>query len=237
MTRNGKIARLPRKLREQINRKIDDGVAGIEIVRWLNSLPEVKALLARLFDGRPIRPQNLSEWKAGGFRDWQIRLEALDAVRDLSEEAEALQQAAGKPLTETLAHWTAARYAVAAGKLAAEGVEGQEQWKRLRGFCHDVVALRRSEQNAQKLIVRQWRLKMAQEIHHATLDDATDVALDQFADLLRKFPNLRGAFNTFRNLVLERVRQEKLAEEARAEASPQAAQNPNTTRVPVDAAA
>ena len=59
MTRNGKIARLPRSIREQVNRKLDDGITGVEIVEWLNTLPEAQALMAAEFDGRPIREQRL----------------------------------------------------------------------------------------------------------------------------------------------------------------------------------
>ncbi len=72
MARLGKIARLSREIREEINRRILDGKFGIEIIAWLNSLPKVQAVLKRHFDGRQINPQNLSEWRKRGYRDWEI---------------------------------------------------------------------------------------------------------------------------------------------------------------------
>src|ERR1035441_634149 len=70
MTRIGKIARLPRELREQLNCRLHDGEPGTQLVVWLNSLPEAQAVLAREFGGRAVSEQNLSEWKQGGYRDW-----------------------------------------------------------------------------------------------------------------------------------------------------------------------
>ena len=39
-TRNGKIARLPLEIREQLNRRLDDGEQGQPDLDWLNALPE-----------------------------------------------------------------------------------------------------------------------------------------------------------------------------------------------------
>jgi hypothetical protein len=36
MPRNGKIARLPRKLREEVNLKLDNNIQSDEILAWLN---------------------------------------------------------------------------------------------------------------------------------------------------------------------------------------------------------
>ena len=49
MTRVGKIARLPRALREQLNHRLQDGELGRRLVDWLNASPEVKAVLAAEF--------------------------------------------------------------------------------------------------------------------------------------------------------------------------------------------
>jgi hypothetical protein len=71
MTRKGKIARLPRNIRETLNSRLEDGEVGSDLVLWLNTLPEVRSILASQFEGSPITPQNLSQWKQGGFLDWQ----------------------------------------------------------------------------------------------------------------------------------------------------------------------
>src|SRR5712692_3098289 len=40
MTHKGKIARLPLAIREQLNRRLQDGEIGKELVVWLNAAPE-----------------------------------------------------------------------------------------------------------------------------------------------------------------------------------------------------
>ena len=87
MTRNGKIARLPKAIRDQLNRRLEDGQPGVRVVEWLNTLPEVHTVLTEQFDGRAINEVNLSEWKAGGFLDWQARQEMLAHTQELVEEA------------------------------------------------------------------------------------------------------------------------------------------------------
>jgi hypothetical protein len=43
MTRNGKIARAARPIREQINRRLQNGDTGKDIAESLNAIPEVGA--------------------------------------------------------------------------------------------------------------------------------------------------------------------------------------------------
>jgi hypothetical protein len=38
----GKIGRLPKALREEVNRRLDDNEKGRSIIVWLNSLPQVR---------------------------------------------------------------------------------------------------------------------------------------------------------------------------------------------------
>jgi hypothetical protein len=83
MTRRGKIARLPKNIRDQVNQRLDDGEQGARLVAWLNSLPEAQAILARDFDGKAIREQNLSEWRKGGYREWQATSQLLEMAQRL----------------------------------------------------------------------------------------------------------------------------------------------------------
>jgi len=81
ITRTGKIARLPKKIREQLNRRLENGETARTILPWLNALPGTKRILTEQFESKPIRAQNLSEWKKGGYMDWlqqQQRLEWFD---------------------------------------------------------------------------------------------------------------------------------------------------------------
>ena len=43
--RNGKIARLPAKIREELNRRIHDGEGGTKLLAWLHSQEAVLAIL------------------------------------------------------------------------------------------------------------------------------------------------------------------------------------------------
>ena len=54
MTRNGKIARLPAALREELNQRLLNGEQGQPWVEWLNSLPQVQSVLRAKFQGIPI---------------------------------------------------------------------------------------------------------------------------------------------------------------------------------------
>ncbi len=80
----GKIARLPRAVRAQLNPRPLDGEEGKQIAGWLNSLPEVNERLAELFEGRPINEQNLSNWRQGGYEDWLAHQEILALAAKLA---------------------------------------------------------------------------------------------------------------------------------------------------------
>jgi hypothetical protein len=133
----GKIARLPRPIRQELNRRLDEGEPGKKIVAWLNNLPEVQTVMAKEFGGKPIREQNLSEWKKGGYRDWVAQQEALEIAGRLGEDAVEWTGEGRRPITDTLAHFLVARYAVATRRVVETG--GREGWHLLREMCSDIV--------------------------------------------------------------------------------------------------
>ena len=47
MTRTGRIARLPRQVRDELNRRLRDGQKGGQLAAWLNALPKVLSSSAR----------------------------------------------------------------------------------------------------------------------------------------------------------------------------------------------
>ncbi len=94
-SRKGKIARLPEDIRLQLNSQLRNGEDGPTLLRWLNSLPEVQAVLAKKFNGEPIKRQNLSAWRKGGYRDWKLLREIF--------LARTACQAAGQPETQSSA--------------------------------------------------------------------------------------------------------------------------------------
>jgi len=158
MTRDCKIASLPHAIREQINRRLQNGEAAKEISEWVNTQTEVKAMMAAEFEGAPIVEADLVSWKLGGYRHWEEQQEALEAAVQFGENAAEIAQAAGGPLADHLALCMTARIAVALrnAPCAGEDAAGQLQW--LRQLVGDLVALRKGNQGAQWLRIEREKL-------------------------------------------------------------------------------
>jgi hypothetical protein len=117
LSAKGKISRLPYGLRQQLNSRMRDGEPDIDLVEWLNSLPEVKKALseASFGGGKKTRPvitsQNLSEYRSGNsFAAWIRDQERVDNVKTLSEFSLRLAEAAGGDVSKPAV-------AIAAGKI------------------------------------------------------------------------------------------------------------------------
>src|ERR1700722_17855515 len=134
MIRNGKIARLPREIRDELNRRLQNGEQGGPLLAWLNALPEVMAVMAREFSNSPVSKQNLSEWRTGGFAEWQARQETLEHARELAADSNEITAATDGKLTDHLATKLAVRYAsVLAGWNGELTEELRKQLRALRG--------------------------------------------------------------------------------------------------------
>jgi hypothetical protein len=96
--RRGKIARLPRVIRDQLNARLDDGQEADDILPWLNALPEVTEIIATRFNGVPVSPQNLSAWRQGGFQEWLLHRQLLDTAVHVRENLEEMGEALGYAL-------------------------------------------------------------------------------------------------------------------------------------------
>jgi len=165
MARIGKIARLPGGIRAQLNSRLHDGAEGTQIVLWLNSLPEVRKILAQHCDGRPISEQNLSQWRQGGYEEWLAWQDILAHAHELDANQQELQTVApGRSFTDHLAGAVAFRYGAI---LARQGLELDEpslrQLRSLGRTCQAVVKLRRSDQNAARLKIETERWERVRE--------------------------------------------------------------------------
>jgi len=98
--RRGKIARLSRAIRDQINIRLDDGQEADEILPWLNALPEVQEIITERFNGVGVSPQNLSAWRQGGFQEWLLHHELLDTAAHVHENLTEMGDALGCALPE-----------------------------------------------------------------------------------------------------------------------------------------
>src|SRR5439155_19213144 len=125
--------------------------------KWLNALPEVRSVLAADFQGRPIQPWNLTEWKQGGYRDWLVAQDALNLARNLEDQHSLGHQSLAQPFAAKLAQWAALYYASAAQHLVADERRPEHRWARLRELCADITRLRRGDLYAERLgLERQW---------------------------------------------------------------------------------
>lgn len=144
MTRKGKIARLPRAIRDALNQRLDDGEQGVRLVEWLNGLSEVKKVLESDFEGRAITEGNLTDWKNGGFLDWQAQQEARSLVQDLTADGKELAPAG--ELAELFTTVLLSHYAAAVQRSNADTAEEpRERVKRLGRSLRDITRLRRCE--------------------------------------------------------------------------------------------
>lgn len=88
--RRSKIARLPWELRNRVCEMLADGRAAREVCDLVNASDALSSQgLA------PLTEQNVSEWRAGGQKDWEKDRAASDRLARLSEASLHLVAAAG----------------------------------------------------------------------------------------------------------------------------------------------
>jgi hypothetical protein len=100
--RKGKIARLPHAIRHELNTRLRDGAVGTDIIEHLNSLPEVQAILAEQFGGEPIKPQNLTDWRQGGYQDWLKQQDKYEEARKTTDHAQYICSSLGLDPSDAL---------------------------------------------------------------------------------------------------------------------------------------
>lgn len=110
MSRQGKIARLPAALREDLNLRILNNEPAAKILCWLNDLSAVRESLSQHYASDPITDNNLSNWRQGGYAEWLARRERVAQTQELAKFAADLAKAKGGTLSDAAA-------AILAGKL------------------------------------------------------------------------------------------------------------------------
>jgi hypothetical protein len=70
LVRNGKIARFPKHLGDELNRRLDHGEHGQPLLQCFNSQPEVRALSVVEVGGRPVNKPTQPQWRRGGCAGW-----------------------------------------------------------------------------------------------------------------------------------------------------------------------
>jgi hypothetical protein len=165
MTRNGKIARLPYDIREELNRRLRDGKSGPALLKWLNGEPECQKVLDEEFEGRPISKQNLSEWKQGGYKEWERKQETRERVQVMMEKATDLEKdAGGMANADRLGTILAADLVVAMEQIGSIE-DPKERWARQKEIARELDRLRREDHHARKLRMaeEQWEIRSKHE--------------------------------------------------------------------------
>lgn len=187
-TRNGKIARLPKAIREQLNQRLADGEPCGSLLGWLHSLPEVIEVLVRDFGARAILKQNLSEWRQGGFREWEARQERLAHLRLLADEADDVEEAFPH-LPDRMAALLVGRFAsLIATTMQVKDWSKPRHRAQLMEVNEAVATLRRFDQGAarlklecEQLEIKKAELQLAQEAQtKRTHDQWREWAKQQF---------------------------------------------------------
>jgi hypothetical protein len=163
-TRRGKIARLPKVVRDELNGRLRDGVPGMELVNWLNGLSVVQEVMDEQFEGQEISEQNLSSWRQGGYLEWMAHEERRGWISRISEEAEDLQQDAGRlPLLERIGTQMELLLGRAVESMLSRelDLEDAQVMKRLLALSKEVARHRRLALAAAK--VREAKLRQEDE--------------------------------------------------------------------------
>lgn len=156
--RRSKIARLPWELRNRVCEMIADGRKAAAVVKLVNGTDALSSQgLA------PLTEQNVSEWRAGGQKDWEANRRKTDRLARLSEASMHMASAAGgDPAT------VGAR--LLAGQLAemAEHAPGEQAL----ALAKALASLRSAETAAEKVKLEKERFRRdAAEIVLKVLED------------------------------------------------------------------
>lgn len=154
MARQGKIARLPFAVRDQLCEKLSDGIPAREVCAWVNALPAWKEARAKYGYGADISEQNVSDWRSGGFVDWQAERAKVQHLRAVAESACHIAAATGGDPA-------AVGSRILAGRLTEllESLDDQQAPELARALA----ALRRGENDAQRLELDRSRAELQRQ--------------------------------------------------------------------------
>lgn len=156
-TRKGKIARLPKVIRDQVNARLADNQPASVILPWVNELPEVKAILAEHFAGEPISDQNLSAWRTGGFAEWMKNSYEIEQTRKRAAHALELVKAGGFNISDGMA-------AILAGEILEEWEAASDEEDK-DAAIKKLLALRAGDHTRASLELQSKKLDLESKKH------------------------------------------------------------------------
>ena len=120
-------------------------------------------MLEAHFGGKPISQQNLSEWKGGGYRDWQLRQELILQHEEFAANIHELSQTA-EGMANALFGMLLLDYARLLKNKDRETPEDfEKKRKALSAQLQDIVKLRRCDVQARNVEVQEGRLERDRE--------------------------------------------------------------------------
>ena len=120
--------------------------------------------MERLFQGRSITEQNVSEWRQGGYEEWLIYRSCLGNVRDLSEDA-ARAAITGINAEHLLVCLTASFAEMLKKQAEIPEIEFNRKLIVLEHLTRLALSMRKSEQKDERLKIDHERLEMLREKH------------------------------------------------------------------------
>lgn len=151
----GKIARLPKVIREELNRRLEDGQPSGEVLPWLNALPCVQKILRAQFAGVPINDNNLSNWRAHGYKRWLEKQETIANLNQLSEDASEISGAAHGRLARGAAAIAAAQILDFLKSIPRNKRSGKDALKAVSA----ITGLLRADQNQARLKLERRKVR------------------------------------------------------------------------------
>jgi len=112
---NGKVARLPKALRDKINLMIQDGLSYPAIIKSLGD------------SGKHLTVLNLSRWRRGGYKDWLLEQSWLADIRTRQESAADLTSDFAPPSFNSARHGEES-CGVGAKRLKAPGIAAADAY-------------------------------------------------------------------------------------------------------------
>ena len=161
---------MPKEIREQLNHRLENGWRGARLVNWLNDQPEVKEVLREQFHGRAINEQNLSQWREGGYVDWQRHQQTQAQIKWVVERSDDVGEAEGNEyLCERLARVAVAELAERMQRLA-EVEDSSERWKQFREVSLELWRLRNGTHYGRGVDLSWEKWQKTSEVQDETLD-------------------------------------------------------------------
>src|SRR6185295_7186343 len=174
-TRNGKIAALNRDIRESLNRQIRAKHSGTEILAWLNAEPAVRAVLDKDFAGQPINSKNLSQWRHGGYREWERHQAACNRRKRKTKEAgrKGLRHDLGDELAELYAE----ELETTLDELLVMAPDAKVRWTHLDKGLDQIRGWRRSDCQARRMALEEAKWQRRCELEDEAQEKADEERL------------------------------------------------------------